>query len=73
MRALRLHIGLTQKEFAKKTRVSQPEIARMERKQDIKVSTLTTFISRLDMKGSIRIQSHDGETLLEIDLSKFED
>lgn len=56
LQELRLAIGVSQEELAKQLNVLQPAIAKIEKRSDIKISSLSKMIEA--MGGTLEIKAH---------------
>ncbi|WP_280155455.1 helix-turn-helix domain-containing protein [Piscinibacter sp. XHJ-5] len=61
LKQARLAAGLTQRELARRAGVHQPQVARLERGEDVQVSLLTRVAAPLGLvPGLVRLQAVDG-------------
>jgi transcriptional regulator with XRE-family HTH domain len=67
---LRRLIGVTQVELAEALGTSQGQISRMERQQDMLVSTLAAYLEALGVRASLVVEV--GEQTVTYDLSTVE-
>lgn len=65
LRRLRLHRGFTQQQLAERLGMSQPEISKVERRRDVRLSTMHAYVAALG--GSLRLAARFGGE--EVDLN----
>ena len=66
---LRESLGVTQTELAKLLEVSQPNISKLERKEDVYLSTLENYITALGGRLELKAVFEDRSVDLELPLS----
>lgn len=61
LRALRLRQGLTQQELASRLGMTQPEVSKLERRQDVRLSTARSYVRALG--GHLLLSARFGDTV----------
>ncbi|MDE0445282.1 MAG: helix-turn-helix transcriptional regulator [Spirochaetaceae bacterium] len=64
--ALRRDLGLTQAQVARRLRMTQSDVSKLERREDVRLSTLLAYARALN--GRLRVMFDDGETTREVQL-----
>ncbi|MDE0026936.1 MAG: helix-turn-helix transcriptional regulator [Spirochaetaceae bacterium] len=64
--ALRRDLGLTQAQVARRLRMTQSDVSKLERREDVRLSTLLAYARALG--GRVRVTFDDGEATREIQL-----
>ena len=64
--ALRRDLGLTQAQVARRLRMTQSDVSKLERREDLRLSTLLAYARALG--GRVQVTFDDGETTREIQL-----
>lgn len=64
--ALRRDLGLTQAQVARRLRMTQSDVSKLERREDVRLSTLLAYARALG--GHLLVTFDDGETIREIRL-----
>lgn len=65
LRRLRLDAGLTQAQVATRLGLTQPEVSKLERRPDVRLSTLRSYIGAVGGRLALVVRRGDGETELE--------
>lgn len=65
LRALRLHRGITQQQLAARLATSQPEISKLERRRDTRLSTMRTYVAALG--GTLGLVARLGDEEIDLD------
>nr|MBA2332334.1 XRE family transcriptional regulator [Actinomycetota bacterium] len=63
--ALRLERGITQQELATRLATSQPEISKLERRRDTRLSTMRTYVAALG--GTLGLVARLGDEEIDLD------
>ncbi|MEO5577260.1 MAG: helix-turn-helix domain-containing protein [Gaiellaceae bacterium] len=58
LRRLRLHRGLTQQQVAERLAMTQPEVSKLERRADVRLSTIRAYVAALG--GRLRLVARFG-------------
>ncbi|MSO94337.1 MAG: XRE family transcriptional regulator [Thermoleophilia bacterium] len=61
---LRRTRGLTQQEVATRLDMTQPEISKLERRRDVRVSTLSAYVGALGGRLVVSARLADGDVLI---------
>ncbi|HEY7732646.1 MAG TPA: helix-turn-helix transcriptional regulator [Gaiellaceae bacterium] len=65
LRTLRRARGLTQRQVAERLEMTQPEISKLERRRDVRLSTARAYIGALGGRMGVVARFDDGEVELE--------
>ncbi|MBM3678716.1 MAG: helix-turn-helix transcriptional regulator [Actinobacteria bacterium] len=65
LRRLREERGLTQAELARRLGITQPEVSRLEQRNDVRVSTATSYVRALG--GELRLVADFGGSTFTVD------
>ena len=60
--AIRRARGLTQQQLADRLRMTQPEVSKLERRRDVRLSTLRAYVAALGGRLVVSARFDDGET-----------
>lgn len=64
LRRLRLDAGLTQTQIAAALGMTQPEVSKLERRPDVRLSTLRSYVGAVGGRLALVVRRGDGETEL---------
>lgn len=65
LRDLRLRRGRTQRELAERMGMTQPEVSKLERRADVRVSTMRAYVAALG--GELRLTARSAEDEVQLD------